>query len=214
MIITYASHKGGCGKTTGAANHAAYLQSRGAKVAIIDTDPNKHLKEWSERRTASGVGAPIETVWAVGEIHRIIMSLAADHDAVVIDSAGVQSDAGAIAVGLADVAIYPFIPSWMDIETARAVDLQVFQIRAKANPNLKAFAYLSSVTTNSFSDERLEASEALTSLFDTVTMLRGATKTRKAYRDSFARGLGVVDWTDNKAKAEVQLLMQEIHREE
>lgn len=211
MIITYASHKGGCGKTTGAVNHAAWLQSQGRAVALIDTDPNMHTKQWSIRRAENG-GEAIETVAATGEIQRLIMSLAKDFEFVVIDSAGVQSNAGTMAIGLADIVMFPFIPSWMDLETAEAVDRQVFQIKAKGNPGLIANAYLSSVSTNSFSDERASAQKALKDIMESVNVLSGATKSRKAYRESFARGLGVVNWTDSKAKAEFQLLMQEVHR--
>lgn len=216
MIITYASHKGGCGKTTGAVNHVAWLLSQEKSVGLIDTDPNKHASKWAERRLENHPGlnpnvATLEAVAVTGDIKRVIQSMHNEYDFVVIDSAGVESNAGAMAIGLADLVMTPFIPSWMDLETATAVDTQIFQLKAKANPNLIACAYLSAVSTNSMTDERLMANQALKNILESTHVLNGYTKSRKAYRDSFSEGKGVVDWNDSKAKAEFQMLMQEVH---
>lgn len=51
MIITIASHRGGCGKSQAAIHLANYLsQRRGAPpLAIVDTDKTQAVKNWYER---------------------------------------------------------------------------------------------------------------------------------------------------------------------
>lgn len=48
VLVT--SRKGGCGKSTLTANLAVGLQSLGKKTAILDLDPQKSLKFWSQLR--------------------------------------------------------------------------------------------------------------------------------------------------------------------
>ena len=47
-IISFASTKGGVGKTTAAAAIAAEFALDGYKVAILDCDPNGHLARWGK----------------------------------------------------------------------------------------------------------------------------------------------------------------------
>ena len=47
-VVAFVSPKGGAGKTTAALLLALGLAQRGLQVAIIDSDPNKPLLEWSE----------------------------------------------------------------------------------------------------------------------------------------------------------------------
>ncbi len=52
--IVFANHKGGCGKTTSAANTGAALAARGLRVLVIDADPQANLSE------AFGIPADVE----------------------------------------------------------------------------------------------------------------------------------------------------------
>ena len=49
-VITIAQQKGGAGKTTLVAQLAAALASGGARVALLDIDPQKSLSAWHARR--------------------------------------------------------------------------------------------------------------------------------------------------------------------
>lgn len=48
MIVTVASFKGGCGKSTSAIHLAAYLQARGPTI-LVDGDPNRSASGWAKR---------------------------------------------------------------------------------------------------------------------------------------------------------------------
>ena len=48
-LIVYSSIKGGCGKTTLAAHHAAWLHDQGRRVALIDADSLKLSSQWIQK---------------------------------------------------------------------------------------------------------------------------------------------------------------------
>jgi chromosome partitioning protein len=48
-VITMASPKGGCGKSTAAVILATQLADSGASVTIIDADPNRPVSRWAAR---------------------------------------------------------------------------------------------------------------------------------------------------------------------
>src|SRR5436309_1544312 len=49
--IVFADPKGGAGKSTAAVILATQLARKGAKVTILDADPNKPVSEWAKRGT-------------------------------------------------------------------------------------------------------------------------------------------------------------------
>jgi chromosome partitioning protein len=49
MIVSFASFKGGVGKTTTAIHLAAFLSSKKNKVLLVDGDPNQSAIAWNER---------------------------------------------------------------------------------------------------------------------------------------------------------------------
>jgi chromosome partitioning protein len=118
VAIVVAQRKGGAGKTTLAAHLAVTFAAAGARVALIDTDPQASLAQWHRRREErlgpgnTGFAFAALSGWrAVGEIER----LAAQHDIVVIDSpAGEVEDARAV-IRLVSLVLVPVQPSPVDV---------------------------------------------------------------------------------------------------
>ena len=118
-IITIAQQKGGSGKTTLAAHLAvAWSRNGGARIALLDVDPQGSLGEWFEARedrlaeaadaitfrTASGWGS-----------RREARNLAKDHDIVVVDTPPKSDRDGRPAIEIADLVAVPVQPSPVDL---------------------------------------------------------------------------------------------------
>ena len=55
MIITFASSKGGVGKSTTCACIASALAMEGARVLLIDLDQNRTLDRWARKAPIDGL---------------------------------------------------------------------------------------------------------------------------------------------------------------
>ncbi|MCJ8141876.1 ParA family protein [Ancylobacter sp. A5.8] len=121
-IITIAQQKGGSGKTTLAAHIAVAVARDGARVALLDCDPQGSLGEWFETReqtlgedetglvfrTASGWGA-----------RREARSLARDYDFVVIDTPPKSDVESRPAIEVSDIVTVPVQPTPIDLWATR-----------------------------------------------------------------------------------------------
>ena len=53
QVISVVQEKGGAGKTTLLTALASLMVADGAKVAVIDTDPQRHLESWAKKEQTS-----------------------------------------------------------------------------------------------------------------------------------------------------------------
>jgi chromosome partitioning protein len=49
QVIGVVQEKGGAGKTTLLTALASLMAADGAKIAVIDTDPQRHLEAWAKK---------------------------------------------------------------------------------------------------------------------------------------------------------------------
>ena len=115
-IITIASGKGGCGKTTLASLILGVLARDGYKVAAIDTDLNETLAKWASNVASDPINAVAETDET--KIVPLAAELEEAHDLVVIDTAGASTQATVFAVGSADLVLIPAQLSSADLVEA------------------------------------------------------------------------------------------------
>ena len=60
-VLTLASRKGGCGKSTLAMLVSTAMADRGVDVALLDTDPNGSIQRWATAlRSGSAIHAHAE----------------------------------------------------------------------------------------------------------------------------------------------------------
>ena len=121
-IVTVASGKGGCGKTTIAELVLGACADEGHSVGAIDTDINQTLAKWcsdiaSYPITAAAEADETKIIALAGELEE-------SHDLVVIDTAGASAQATVFAIGCADLVVIPVQLSSADlIEAVRMRDL-------------------------------------------------------------------------------------------
>lgn len=121
--IPFISPKGGVGKTTSALAVATQLASRGAKVTIIDADPNYPIARW-----AAGGHCPtnMKVISDVTEnnIAAKIREAAKNVPFVIVDLEGTAAKIVVLALQEADFVVVPMQGSLLDAEQAsRAVSL-------------------------------------------------------------------------------------------
>lgn len=121
--ISFATPKGGAGKTTTALTLAAELSRGGDRITLIDADPNQPLVRWS---ALPGKPDNIEVLSAQSEetILDRIEEAAARSKVVIVDLEGTASSLVSFAVGASDLVVIPCQGSMLDApETAKAIKL-------------------------------------------------------------------------------------------
>ena len=144
-IITVASGKGGTAKSSLTMALSATLAATGYRVAVIDADPNACFAQWHRIYE----GAPMDCTAEVrqDEIIDLAQAQAADHDVVLIDTAGFGNTTAAFAAGTADYVLVPVMPDRAStVEAMRMVrqvasfakasrrDIPVAIVRSRWNP--------------------------------------------------------------------------------
>lgn len=116
-VITFATSKGGAGKTTTAAAIGSELALRGTRVVFVDADPNLHLKAWHDH----GAMPATRLYEANGEdVLDVIDRAAGEGDHVIVDLEGAASQLVLQAVMKSDLVVIPTQLSNLDLREAHA----------------------------------------------------------------------------------------------
>lgn len=115
-VITFASSKGGVGKTTSAIILGTIL-ARHSRVIMLDTDPIQTLSTWFDLAPVSGqlkVVAPPTDRGFIGALDRARET--SDH--VIVDTQGAARSLTAMAMGESDLVIIPMGDEYADAKQA------------------------------------------------------------------------------------------------
>lgn len=117
-IIVLASQKGGVGKTTLSGHISVQAALEGAKVALVDTDPQGSLAAWWNARKSE---QPVFVSSSISTLSRDIESLKeAGFDFVFIDTPPAVTSTIKSVVQLADLVVIPTRPSPHDLRAVGA----------------------------------------------------------------------------------------------
>lgn len=116
-IISYASTKGGAGKTTACLLLAGELVHAGARVRIIDADPRHPLVAWAELPNRPEAISVIESK-GQRKIHDEIDQSRSQADFVLIDLEGIASELLLLAAGESDLVLVPSQEQFQDAQAA------------------------------------------------------------------------------------------------
>lgn len=189
-IISFANPKGGAGKTTSALLLAGELATRGARVAIIDADPEKWISQWGKLP-----GKP-DSLTIIGDVTEDsivdqIEAVSASAQFVIVDLEGTASLMVANAIGMSDLVVIPAQGASMDAKgAAKTIKLIRNQERLARRSILHSVLLTrtsAAVMSRSLKNVRDQLDKAGIDVFETAIVERAA------YRDIFDYGGLLVD---------------------
>lgn len=118
-VIVFASSKGGVGKTTSALSFSFVLAHHGARVTLVDADPNAPLVRWAERFT-DAIPDGLTVKAGLGSEAAEVIDASTD-PFTVVDLEGSKNVEVSVGLGRADLALIPLKGSQLDADEAAAV---------------------------------------------------------------------------------------------
>ena len=119
MIISFLNQKGGVGKTTLAVHFAMGLSIAGAKVLLIDADPQGSALDWAGSREGDApfpvIGLPKPS------LHRETPKHIPNYDYIVIDGPPRVNELARSAIMASDLVLVPVQPSPYDVWAAKEI---------------------------------------------------------------------------------------------
>ncbi len=194
------------GKTTLAASLAVAAAQAGEKVVALDLDPQGSLGAWGDTRTADAPAVDRLPADRLGELPAILEALKAEgYTVAILDTAGVSSTGGNLAMQAADLALVPARPSRLDLQATMPTIETLMRLGMRDR-----FAFALNQCPPGRSSRATEAASGL-SMFGVLA--EPPLAQRADHQDAIAAGQGVTEFApDGKAAEEIRALWAWVDR--
>lgn len=184
FVVTVAQRKGGAGKSTLAATLATTLAREGARVALLDTDPQQSLARWHQERQGRAEAAPLAFEAPSGwRVPATLDRMKAESEVLILDTPPHADTDARIAMRAADLVLVPLQPSPADLWAMQGtLDLAAAEGR-------RALLVLNRVPSSGRLRDEIIAQIRARGL----PLLEPALGNRTAFASAFAQGLGVAE---------------------
>lgn len=212
MIVTVCSEKGGVGKSTIAAHAAVRLAMTGKPTLLVDADPQGTSFYWSVQRQKHRPDAPrVDCKRLSGDLIEVLRGYIKRYAYIVIDCGGADSPALRSSLLVAHRAIIPSQVSRRDLMTvAHMGKLVSMANERRKNPLIARVVFNRCNPLPSFWARIDDAREAIEAHGIQVT--DAVIRQRVAYDDSEANGGTVYEYSDEKAKVEIEKVLKTLLR--
>lgn len=206
MILSVTSLKGGVGKSTITQNLAVCFAHAGYKVCIFDVDTNQSAIHWSGLRPDDAPPIPVFGQPDGIELSKNVKVISKDYEIVIIDGTPSLNKVTSKIIMLADLLLIPILASGLDMWATKQF-LERYQDAVEQKERVIPAYFL----LNQYQQNTNLAKEVKEVLEETeIPVLETNLKSRTAYREAVIKGLGVVEYKDEKAKAETVALFNEL----
>ena len=204
-IISVLNEKGGTGKSTVATNLATVLHRQGKRVVLLDCDPQGTARDW---RDASPEGADLPPVLGVDRPQMLASSLnGINAEIAIIDSPAKAESMSAAIVRASHVALLVIQPSGADLWASGAA-VKLIQAKREMGGEIDA-AFLVNRTSGATKLSKLVKSGEWNT-YEGIEKLESSIGNRAVFATAMTDGQSVLDYSDAKAKEEVQAVVQEL----
>lgn len=184
QVIGVVQEKGGAGKTTLLTAIAGLMAEDGARAALVDTDPQRHLEAWARKGRT-------EIDWLYEEDdEKLIPTVKAlkavdpPYDVILIDTAGFKSAMSMHAIAAANLILIPSKASEADAKGAKRTYSHVQSVAEAMEKDIPAFVVMMDVDTNT------NITEIVTTALDAqeVPRLRAMCAHRTGFKEMTSTG--------------------------
>lgn len=211
MILVCGGVKGGTGKTTTAINLGIERARRGAKILMIDADPDQEsLTDYVANREGRAIAPRLDIVQVKGTTtSKTLISLSKDFDDLIVDCGGFDSVELRQAVLVCQSWIVPLNPTQMQVWTMPKLKelldgANAYRGEAQLRPHLLGMRLSTNSLNRARSDLDLVAEE-----YEGFGVLATVIHQRAAFERAEALGMGVTELerpSDSDRKAQEAIL--------
>jgi len=217
VILVCGGVKGGTGKTTTAVNLGIERARRGAKVLLVDADPDQEsLTDYVANRSDRGAQPAVNVVQVKGTTtSKSLLALARDYDDVIVDCGGFDSVELRQAVLVCQVWLVPLNPTQMQVWTMPKLKEVLDGANAmRGDAQLTAYLVGMRLSTNSLNRARQDL-DAVAAEYGGFAVLSTVMHQRAAFERAEALGMAVTELdkpseSDRKARDGLAMLHDEV----
>ena len=160
QVISVVQEKGGAGKTTLLTAIASLMVEDGAKVAVIDTDPQRHLEAWAKKDQTSLDWLYEENDEKLIPTVKALRKSEPAYDVILIDTAGFKSAMAMHAIAAANLILIPSKANEADAKGAKRTFSHVQSVAETMEKDIPALVVMMDV------DPHTNITQAITNAFD------------------------------------------------
>ncbi len=204
QVISIVQEKGGAGKTTLLSSLAALMVADGAKIAVIDTDPQRHLEAWAMKERT-----PLDWHYEEDD-ERLIPTVKAlkaneqPYDAIFIDTAGFKSAMSIYAINAASLVLIPSKANEADAKGAMRTHAHVQSVAESMDKAITSYVVMMDI------DSHTNITQSIIDALDGqgVPRLEAMCGHRTGFKEMTSTG----DLPTGSAKRETQKILAELQK--